>query len=98
MIVYCLENCPHCEEIKEKLDAIGYDYEVRDMSLAENLTELKMLNCFAMEAPVLQVDDRCFEYADCQKEGFFTELLKMCPDQREIPDITETHSKLKSDR
>jgi len=98
MIVYCLDNCPHCEEVKEKLDALGYDYEVRDMQSAESITEMRFNGCFAMEAPVLQVDDQFFEYAQCQKEGFFTELLKMCPDQREMPDIPETHSKIKLER
>jgi glutaredoxin len=89
IIVYSLPCCPHCEEIKAKLVACGYEYREEDMSSAESLTELRSNGCFAMEAPVVRVDDIFYEYGNCQSEGFFTELLGVKPDQKEIPAVKE---------
>jgi len=89
IIVYSLPCCPHCEEIKAKLVACGYEYREEDMSSAESLTELRSNGCFAMEAPVVRVDDTFYEYCNCQPEGFFTELLGVKPDQKEIPVVKE---------
>ncbi len=95
IIVYTLENCLHCEEIKSKLTACGYEYEERDMSTAENLTELKILGCFAREAPVIQVDEKCFEYCQCKEDNFFSTLFSVRADNTtEIPEFKETHYKL----
>jgi hypothetical protein len=87
IIVYSLPCCPRCEEIKGKLDACGYEYKEEDMSSAESLTELRSNGCFAMEAPVVRVEDIFYEYCHCQSEGFFTELLGVRPDQSKIPDV-----------
>ena len=98
IVIYTLECCNHCAEIKEKLDSYGYEYEERDMATAENLTDLKMLGCFAIEAPVLRVDDTCFEYCDCSEENFFTSLFHVRGDQKEIPEFNETHQSLKQNK
>ena len=95
IIVYSLPDCLRCQEIKEKLESYGYEYEERQMDTAENLTDLTMLNCFCREAPVVRVDDTCFEYCDCQEENFFTSLFHMHTDNtKEIPEIEETHRAL----
>jgi len=92
--VYTLENCPHCEEIKAKLTASGYEYEEMDMSLPENITELRINGCFAMEAPVVCVDGQYYEYCHCQAPGFFSELFGVRQDKKETPDIGGSHYRL----
>ena len=89
IIVYSLPCCPHCEEIKAKLVACGYEFQEEDMSSAESITELRVNGCFAMEAPVVRVDDTFYEYCNCSAPGFFSELLSVRPDQREIPEVKE---------
>ena len=59
------------------------------MSSAENITELRVNGCFAMEAPVVRVDDTFYEYCHCSAPGFFSELLGVRPDQQEIPEVKE---------
>ena len=56
--VYTLENCPNCELLKEYLDSVGVQYDVRDMMSAEALTELRINGVFVREAPVFQVGKR----------------------------------------
>lgn len=53
-IIYTLDCCPHCEQLKEALDEMGIDYEERNMQTAEAITEMRVNGCFAIEAPVLQ--------------------------------------------
>lgn len=57
LIVYSLENCPHCELLKEFLKKSGYPFVERDLSTAESLTELRVNGVFVNEAPVLQRND-----------------------------------------
>jgi glutaredoxin len=64
IIVYSLPNCPNCEHLKEVLKTTGYDFEERPMDSAESITDMRIEGCFAMEAPVLKVNDKYFEYKD----------------------------------
>jgi len=89
IVVYSLQNCPRCEEMKNKLAACGYEYEERPMDTAESITDMRIEGCFAMEAPVLRVDDTFYEYCNCSEENFFSELFHVRHDQKEIPPFDE---------
>jgi glutaredoxin len=54
IIVYTLEYCPHCEELKEYLKKNDVFFSELDMSTAESLTELRLNGIFVNEAPVIQ--------------------------------------------
>lgn len=56
IIVYTLEYCPHCEELKEYLKNNKILFSEQDMSSAESLTELRVNGIFVNEAPVIQKD------------------------------------------
>ena len=87
-VVYSLESCPRCDEIKTKLGIEGYEYEERDMSSAESQTDLKMMGCFAIEAPIVEYEGECYEYTECCADGFFSSLLKLKPSNKvTIPQI-----------
>jgi glutaredoxin len=94
LILYTLPLCVNCNTLKEKLRIMGYEYEEKDMSTAESLTDLKLMGCFAQEAPVLCLDEVCYEYHHCMKEGFFADLMGVCNTHVEVADIQETHGKL----
>ena len=94
IIIYSLENCPRCEEIKGKLSASGYEYVERDMSTAENLTELRVNGCFAQEAPVVRIDECFYEYCDCIADGFFTEQFHVKNKQHEHVDYPAKRGKM----
>jgi glutaredoxin len=83
--IYTIQDCPNCENIKSKLTAAGYEFREEDMCSPENITELRSNGCFAMEAPVLRVDDTFYEYCACSQSGFFSELFGVRPDQQEVP-------------
>lgn len=76
IVVYTLENCPHCEEVKGELKSLGIPYEERDMQTAESITELRVNQCFAIEAPVIQDGDECYEYSHISdRPAFYKSLL-----------------------
>jgi glutaredoxin len=54
IIVYTLEYCPHCEELKAYLKKNDVFFSELDMSTAESLTELRLNGIFVNEAPVIQ--------------------------------------------
>ena len=87
IILYILDNCPNCKTMKNKLKAAGYEFEERDMASAESLAQLRYLGCFAVTAPVLRIEDDCFEYHQCMKENFFCELFGVCKDEVHIPEV-----------
>ena len=89
--IYCLENCPRCDEIKAKLTDAGYEYREEDMSTAANITELRVNGCFAMEAPVLRVGDNFYEYCQCQADGFFSEMFGVRQENQTIADVGGKH-------
>ena len=69
LIVYTLEYCPNCENLKGFLTKSGYKYFERDLSNAESLTELRMNGIFVNEAPVLQKDSDFYTSADLFPAG-----------------------------
>jgi len=91
IIIYTLENCPQCIEMKNKLAACGYEYIEKPMDSAESITEMRLNQCFAMEAPVLQVGDRFYESCQCNEDNFFSQLFHVRGDQKEIPSFDEIH-------
>jgi glutaredoxin len=56
IIVYTLEYCPNCDELKEYLNKNKILFSEQDMSTAESLTELRLNGIFVNEAPVIQKD------------------------------------------
>lgn len=71
--VYTLEVCPNCEQLKICLRKLDVAYNERDMAGAEALTDLRLNGVFAMEAPVLQVNDQYFESKDIFEKGAVNE-------------------------
>lgn len=69
LIVYTLEHCPNCEQLKGFLKKSGLKYSERDLSSAESLTELRVNGVFVNEAPVLQKQDDFFTSADLFPAG-----------------------------
>ncbi len=69
LIVYTLEYCPNCDNLKGFLTKGGYTYFERDLSTAESLTELRMNGVFVHEAPVLQKDSDFYTSADLFPAG-----------------------------
>lgn len=77
VVVYGLEFCPHCDELKKFLDDIGCPYDVLDMQSAEGKTELTFNGVFEIEAPVLQCDDEFFVSAQLFPGGVLDTALVM---------------------
>ncbi len=69
LIVYTLDYCPNCDNLKVFLTKGGYTYFERDLSTAESLTELRMNGIFVNEAPVLQKDSDFYTSADLFPAG-----------------------------
>ncbi len=69
LIIYTLEYCPNCDNLKGFLTKGGYTYFERDLSTAESLTELRMNGVFVNEAPVLQKDSDFYTSSDLFREG-----------------------------
>ena len=69
LIVYTLEYCPNCDNLKGFLTKSGFEYFERDLSNAESLTELRMNGIFVNEAPVLQKDSYFYTSADLFPSG-----------------------------
>jgi glutaredoxin len=57
LVVYSLENCPHCEELKAFLTKSGFEYDERDMQLMDSMVDMRVDGIFAMEAPVLKYEN-----------------------------------------
>jgi glutaredoxin len=62
--VFTTKTCPKCELLKKELALLDEEFETLDMSLPQNMTELRVNGCFAMSAPVLQVDDEFYNVLD----------------------------------
>jgi glutaredoxin len=69
IIVYTLEYCPHCEELKAHLKKNRVLFSEHDMSAAESLTELRINGIFVNEAPVIQKDTDFLTTADLFPKG-----------------------------
>jgi glutaredoxin len=78
--VYSLEVCPNCELLKRFLKSNGFEYTELDLSLPENMTELRLNNVFVREAPVLQVEDTFLTSGDIFNSGAVDEekILTLC--------------------
>lgn len=61
VILYSLPMCPNCLTLKYELIEKGIKFKVIMMDTAEGITELRSGGCFAMQAPVLQVNDTFYE-------------------------------------
>lgn len=61
VIVYSLPCCPNCVALKDKLNMSKIPYKTMSMDSPEGITELRVNGCFAMMAPVLQVNDDFYE-------------------------------------
>lgn len=62
--IYTLEDCPHCEILKEYLQEINIPYREEDMGSAGPLTELRLHGVFVREAPILRIGDKFFTTAE----------------------------------
>jgi glutaredoxin len=69
LTLYTLECCPHCEELKEALARLGCGYREMKMDTAEGITALRVNQCFAREAPVLQAGKRFYTTRDLFPNG-----------------------------
>jgi glutaredoxin len=69
LIVYTLEHCPNCDQLKEFLKKNAHKYSERDLSSAESLTELRINSVFVNEAPVLQRGEVFYTSADLFPQG-----------------------------
>ena len=61
VVVYSLPNCPYCILLKDALNMAKVKYKTIMVDCAEGIAELRYGGCFAMMAPVLQVNDTFYE-------------------------------------
>ena len=64
IVVFSLPVCPKCELVKAALQEAGIAYGEMGMDTAEGVTELRVNNCFAMEAPVVMYGERFLDHDD----------------------------------
>jgi glutaredoxin len=69
LIVYTLEHCPNCDQLKGFLRKNAHTYSERNLSSAESLTELRINSVFVNEAPVLQKGEVFYTSADLFPNG-----------------------------
>jgi hypothetical protein len=50
--------------LKKELARLGVEFETLDMSLPQNLVELRINGCFSRSAPVMMVGDDIYEIDD----------------------------------
>jgi len=62
--VFTTKTCPRCDLLKKELARLGEEFETLDMALPQNITELRINGCFAMSAPVLQINDDFYNVLD----------------------------------
>jgi hypothetical protein len=48
--------------LKETLDAKGIEYRTMSAETAQGITEMRVDGCFAIEMPVLRVNDTYYEH------------------------------------
>jgi glutaredoxin len=76
-VVFSLSVCPNCIRLKKALKESNIEYAEMDMQSAAGITELRVGNCFAMEAPVLQIGDTFLEHDDLfNSEGIRLDNIK----------------------
>lgn len=62
IVVFSLPVCPKCELVKAALQEAGIVFGEMSMDTAEGITELRVNNCFAMEAPVVCYDGQYLDH------------------------------------
>jgi glutaredoxin len=60
--VFTLEFCPNCMILKDKLNLAKVKYKTMMADTAEGITEMRADGCFAVEMPVLRVNDDYYEH------------------------------------
>lgn len=58
--LYSTKTCPECKIIKQVLINNNIQYGEIDLATPAGLTELRMNGCYALSAPVLQVDNKFY--------------------------------------
>lgn len=58
IIVYGKPNCPFCTKAKNVLDQRDLKYEYKDVSLVQNMTELKEAYPLAKSVPQIWIGDK----------------------------------------
>jgi len=81
VVLFKTENCPRCRLVAAHLERLRIDFETRDMSLPEVLTDLRCEGVFTLAAPVLQVGDHYFTEDRLFEDGkmhtsFIEEVMK----------------------
>jgi len=69
IIVYTLEVCPNCVQLKDALKNLNIKFVETDMQSPESIAEMRVNGCFTIEAPVLQIEDNFYESKDTFKDG-----------------------------
>lgn len=69
VFVHKLPNCPNCMILMDKLNLAGVCYRQMTMGELDSRVELAANNCFAMEAPVLQVGDKCYMFSELERRA-----------------------------
>lgn len=75
IVIYSLQDCPRCEELKTWLRAAVVPFEEMDMNSPVGITDLRVNQCFAMEAQVLRVGDRFLASEDIWPCGILAEAV-----------------------
>ncbi len=60
--VYSVPLCLGCQQLKDFLHEKNIPFKEFDMQTPEGLTELRFNQCFALQAPVLQIGKTFYEY------------------------------------
>lgn len=60
ILIYSTKSCPNCKMLKQLLEKENIRYKEIDMATPVGLTELRMNGCYALSAPVLQVDNKFY--------------------------------------
>jgi len=64
IVVYSKQNCQYCEMLKSFLDENEFDYEIKDVTIYENLQELKLAAPHVKTVPQMFVND--FHVGGCR--------------------------------
>jgi len=67
IIIYSSTTCPHCTIIKEFLNELGLDYEVRDIS--NKVYRKELMEMGFMSIPVTVIDGKAIHGSDLREIG-----------------------------
>ncbi len=83
LTVYSVPLCLGCQQLKDILKEKNIPFKEFDMSTPEGLTELRFNQCFAMQAPVLQVGKNFFQYKQLFHGNLEENILKALQSKQE---------------